>query len=65
MSRISLVIPMYNEARHIGRTLLAAKKAVEAARLECELIVADNGSKDQGPHIARQMGAQVLVLPAC
>lgn len=26
MNRISLVIPMYNEARHIGRTLLAAKK---------------------------------------
>ena len=63
MSRISLVIPMYNEARHIGRTLLAAKKAVEAARLECELIVVDNGSDDQGPHIARHFGAQVLVLP--
>ena len=63
MSRISLVIPMYNEARHIGRTLLAAQQAAEAAGLECELIVADNGSKDQGPHIARQMGAQVLVLP--
>ncbi len=63
MSRISLVIPMYNEARHIGRTLLAAQRAANAAGLECELIVADNGSKDQGPHIARQMGAQVLVLP--
>ena len=63
MNRISLVIPMYNEARHIGRTLLAAQRAANAAGLECELIVADNGSKDQGPHIARQMGAQVLVLP--
>ncbi|WP_223488170.1 glycosyltransferase [Pseudomonas sp. A-RE-19] len=63
MSRISLVIPMYNEARHIGRTLLAAKKAAEAAGLKCELIVVDNGSDDHGPHIARQFGAQVLMLP--
>lgn len=63
MSRISIVIPMYNEARHIGRTLLAAQKAAHAASLECELIVVDNGSQDQGPHIARQFGAQVLVQP--
>jgi glycosyltransferase involved in cell wall biosynthesis len=63
MSRISIVIPMYNEAHHIARTLLAAQRAAIAVGLECELIVADNGSQDQGPHIARQMGAQVLMLP--
>ncbi|MHC8285857.1 glycosyltransferase family 2 protein [Pseudomonas sp. XS1P51] len=63
MSRISIVIPMYNEAQHIARTLLAAQRAANAAGLECELIVADNGSEDQGPHIARQLGAQVLVFP--
>ncbi|MHC8326239.1 glycosyltransferase family 2 protein [Pseudomonas sp. LB1P83] len=63
MTRISIVIPMYNEAPHIARTLLAAQRAAIAAGVQCELIVADNGSEDQGPHIARQMGAQVLVLP--
>jgi len=63
MTRISIVIPMYNEARHIARTLFAAQHAADAARVECELIVVDNGSDDQGPHIARQFGAQVLVLP--
>lgn len=63
MSRISIVIPMYNEARHIGRTLLAAQKAAHAADVECELIVVDNGSSDEGPQIARQFGARVLVLP--
>ena len=63
MNRISIVIPMYNEARHIARTLFAAQHAADAARVECELIVVDNGSDDQGPHIARQFGAQVLVLP--
>lgn len=63
MSRISIVIPMYNEARHIGRTLLAARKAAHAANIDCELIVVDNGSTDEGPQIARAFGAQVLVLP--
>jgi len=63
MSRISIVIPMYDEARHIGRTLLAAQKAAHAADVECELIVVDNGSSDEGPQIARQFGAQVLVMP--
>lgn len=63
MSRISIIIPMFNEARHIGRTLLAAQKAAHAAEVDCELIVVDNGSSDDGPHIARQFGAQVLVLP--
>lgn len=63
MNRISIVIPMYNEARHIARTLFAAQHAADAAKVQCELIVVDNGSNDQGPHIARQFGAQVLVLP--
>ncbi|MFJ4195768.1 glycosyltransferase [Pseudomonas sp. NPDC089534] len=63
MTRISIVIPMFNEARHIGRTLLAAQKAAHAASVECELIVVDNGSTDDGPQIARQFGAQVLVMP--
>lgn len=63
MSRISIVMPMFNEARHIGRTLLAARKAAHAADIDCELIVVDNGSIDDGPQIARAFGARVLVLP--
>ena len=63
MNCISIIIPMYNEEQHIARTLLAARHAAEAANVECELIVLDNGSHDQGPDIARQLGAQVLVLP--
>ncbi|MNZ23461.1 putative glycosyltransferase EpsH [compost metagenome] len=63
MSCVSIVIPMFNEARHIARTLQAARLAAKSAGLECELIVVDNGSHDQGPQIARTLGAQVLSLP--
>ncbi|MDB6445411.1 glycosyltransferase [Pseudomonas sp. 21TX0197] len=63
MSLVSIVIPMYNEARHIGRTLLAAQQAARQAQLECELIVVDNGSDDHGPRIANELGARVLIVP--
>lgn len=63
MSRVSIVIPMFNEARHIGRTLLAAQAAARQAQLECELIVVDNGSDDHGPRIANELGARVLIVP--
>ncbi|WP_457967780.1 glycosyltransferase [Pseudomonas sp. R4-84] len=63
MSRVSIVIPMFNEARHIGRTLLAAQQAARQAQLECELIVVDNGSDDHGPRIANELGARVLIVP--
>lgn len=63
MSRVSIVIPMFNEARHIGRTLLAAQAAAHQAQLECELIVVDNGSDDHGPRIANELGARVLIVP--
>lgn len=63
MSVITLVVPMFNEARHIARTLNAARQSAKAAGLDCELIVVDNGSSDDGPQIARSLGAQVLSLP--
>ncbi|CDF84094.1 hypothetical protein PKB_2747 [Pseudomonas knackmussii B13] len=63
MKRISIVIPMYNEARHIGHTLDCARRAAERAGLECELLVVDNGSDDDGPRIASEHGAQVLRHP--
>src|SRR3546814_19161195 len=63
MSRINIVIPMFNRARHIARRLLAAQEAARQAQLDCELIVVDNGSDDHGPRIANELGARVLIVP--
>ncbi len=63
MNGISIVIPMFDEARHIARTLQAAKAAAEAAGMACELIVVDNGSRDAGPALAEAAGARVLHYP--
>ncbi|MFJ2547717.1 glycosyltransferase [Pseudomonas sp. NPDC087612] len=61
--KVSVVVPMFNEARHIARTLQSALNAAADAGLDCELVVVDNGSSDDGPQIARSLGAQVLSLP--
>lgn len=63
MNGISIVIPMFDEARHITRTLQAASAAAREAGLVCELIVVDNGSRDAGPALAEAAGARVLHHP--
>lgn len=63
MNRIAVVIPMFNEGRHIGRTLAALHEAAREAGVECRVIVVDNGSSDDSPRIARALGAEVLNLP--
>lgn len=63
MNGVSIVIPMFDEARHISRTLQAARAAADAAGVACELIVVDNGSQDEGPALAEKAGARVLHQP--
>lgn len=63
MTTISVVIPMFNEERHIERTLSSVMRAAEQAGLDTELIVVDNQSADKGPELARLMGAKVLTYP--
>jgi len=63
MKRLAIVIPMFNEGRHIGRTLTAIQRAASEAGADCQVIVVDNGSSDDSPRIARALGAEVLSLP--
>lgn len=63
MNRVGIVIPMFNESRHIGRTLQAVGAAAQAAGVAFQVVVVDNGSSDDSPRIARALGAEVLSLP--
>lgn len=63
MTKVSIIVPMFNEARHIERTLQAAARAARFSGLAHELIVVDNGSSDGGAAIAQRLGAKVLVVP--
>lgn len=64
--KISVIIPAFNEARLLGRTLDAvnlARSAFTCSGLESELIVCDNNSTDTTAEIARAHGAVVTFEP--
>lgn len=59
-SRISFVIPAYNEEKYIGKTIEAILK--QPPDLIKEIIVADNGSTDQTKEIAKSYpGIKVVI----
>jgi glycosyltransferase involved in cell wall biosynthesis len=60
---VSVVIPCLNEAASIERCVQTALEALERAGLTGEVIVADNGSDDGSPELAREAGARVVHEP--
>ncbi|MGI6574500.1 MAG: glycosyltransferase family 2 protein [bacterium] len=55
---ISVIIPAYNEAHNIERTILAVKSIPGVV----QIIVVDDGSEDDTAFIARNMGVEVICL---
>ena len=60
MPEFSVVLPARNEAAYLPRTLQAIERQTRAP---AEVIVVDNGSRDETAAIARAWGAQVLPCP--
>ncbi len=59
MNKVSVIIPAYNEESHIAKTLKSLKEINEVT----EIIVVDDGSKDNTSILARENGAIVITLP--
>ena len=57
--KVTAVIPAYNEATRIGRVLMPLK----ASALVDEIIVIDDGSKDETSLVARRYDVSVIELP--
>jgi len=62
MKAISIVIPAYNEAERIGNTLKHIHRYARAFP-QYEIIVVDDGSKDDTAQIAATLGASVIRQP--
>ena len=58
----SIVIPVKNDAARLQRCLASIAANASPSR-QVEVIVADNGSTDDTPLVARRAGARVLDLP--
>ena len=60
---VSVVIPCLNEAETIEACVLKARKAMDDAGIDGEVVVADNGSDDGSPGLAADAGARVIHEP--
>jgi len=61
--KVSVVMPCLNEAETIGSCIQKAKIALKGMKINGEIIIADNGSSDGSPQIARSLGAKVILQP--
>lgn len=59
----SVVIPAWNEARHIAKTLASVAKAQARSKKKVEVLIVDNGSDDDTAGIAEHAGAKVVSEP--
>src|SRR4051812_34507357 len=58
--QLSVVIPCLNEAESIALVVRKAIETMEQEGIRGEVIVADNGSTDGSPELARRAGARVI-----
>lgn len=64
--KISVIIPAFNEEKHLGVCLESVRSAIEALAqpgLDSEVIVVDNNSNDRTSEIAERGGAAVVFEP--
>jgi glycosyltransferase involved in cell wall biosynthesis len=61
---LSVVMPCLNEADTLGTCIRKARLGMERAGIAGEVIVADNGSTDDSPAIARAEGARLVPVAA-
>jgi glycosyltransferase involved in cell wall biosynthesis len=57
--RVLVIVPAWNEARNVGRTV----HEIRAASTDFDLLVVDDGSTDDTGAVAREAGATVISLP--
>lgn len=57
---LSVVIPCLDEADTVGSCVLKARQAIDSLGISGEVIVADNGSRDQSVQIAEELGARIV-----
>lgn len=63
MAEVSVVIPAYNEAQGIASTVKRVQEAFANSPHLCEVIVVDDGSKDDSGNVAYEAGATVVHHP--
>lgn len=59
---LSIIMPCLNEAETLAICIIKARGFLERAGISGEVVIADNGSTDGSPEIARANGARVVAV---
>lgn len=59
---LTILMPCLNEAETVATCVRKARGFLERARINGEVLVADNGSSDGSPELAREAGARVVCI---
>ena len=57
---LTILIPCLNEAETLARCIESARRGIQRAGVCGEIIIAENGSTDGSPAIAKKLGARVV-----
>jgi glycosyltransferase involved in cell wall biosynthesis len=57
---LTILMPCLDEAATLGDCIAAARRFIDGSGVSAEVVVADNGSTDGSPEIARRLGARVV-----
>lgn len=57
---LTILMPCLNEENTIGTCIEKAKKFLESNSIKGEILIADNGSKDNSIKIAKELGARII-----
>jgi glycosyltransferase involved in cell wall biosynthesis len=60
---LTILMPCLNEAETVATCVRKARAFLERTGIEGEVLVADNGSSDGSPELARDAGARVVSIP--
>jgi glycosyltransferase involved in cell wall biosynthesis len=60
---LTILMPCLNEAETLERCIVKARRYLDEQRINGEIVIADNGSKDGSQDIARRNGARVVDVP--
>lgn len=60
MFEVSVVVPAFNEAKSVERTICTIRQALNSASINGEIVLVDDGSTDSTASLAEAAGAKVL-----
>lgn len=59
MQKLSVIIPSYNEAHRIGKTLLSVSEFLKKQAFQSEILVVSDGSKDETASVVNALKNQI------